>query len=695
MEKKTRVKVVTINKVFPPEAQTVVQDVVVRSHKAYESVTQLAKLHFKELFDRYEKENGFSHDVCRNMSDEIDITSTFFSNLFTVVSQENVLDGKRGRPFKDEKLRLIKHYEELYQRHHREGRLLSKVDGKNLSHVFSYLAAQISTCYETNVHVHFDGYVKRYIRCLVKSKYLEIKNCRTTWDLPKDDYRKMKQIVSKIIKSVLYGTEEELEDEWKTIGDEAKRYIKPGTTAKNRNYDLKTNPKTWMPYMMKINMLLEKNGEKLYSPCPLRTEFTPKHILLDTVALMDMLVTDVQSFRKQMEVITGKDLEKLKNKGHFYKKISNSIDDVDPKKFDTEFKTSVWTVLAKLGNDKAPLQWLGLRFNNVIQTDGYKVSLLYVDEQTYYENRFETGVKKRKEQEEEEFSYVHKLDPDERNKLLTEEIIRLFSDPGKGSIATIGDGERKGKHIRYTAVQRRFESKQKRNKKELDRLLDFRSRNGQTIREISANLTHEEASSKSCGPRYLQYLERRIKYGEDIRIFYQLKCHRRRRMRALLGRRSSEDKFIAQLRKEFNITKETDVAIFWGNWGKNPNIKNQAPSPGIGFRKRIHRVFQTYTVDERGTSSRCPYDEFALEHPKSRIIYDKRGERKREMDVHHLLRCQNETCVSKWWERDVLGVANIKKQTTHCLKYGKGDPCFLEKRKTRRSQKSRRCHESG
>ena len=130
MEKRTRVKVVTIQKVFSTEVQNIIQDAVIRAHKAYELVTQLAKLHFNELFDHHEKENGFSHDTCRAVADKIDITSTFFSNLFTVISQDNVLDGKRGRPFKEEKLHIVGRYEELYQRHHLAGRLLSKIDGK-------------------------------------------------------------------------------------------------------------------------------------------------------------------------------------------------------------------------------------------------------------------------------------------------------------------------------------------------------------------------------------------------------------------------------------------------------------------------------------------------------------------------------------------------------------------------------------
>ena len=35
-------------------------------------------------------------------------------------------------------------------------------------------------------------------------------------------------------------------------------------------------------------------------------------------------------------------------------------------------------------------------------------------------------------------------------------------------------------------------------------------------------------------------------------------------------------------------------------------LKNQAPSPGIGYRRSVSRWIKTHTVDERNTSSHCP-----------------------------------------------------------------------------------------
>jgi hypothetical protein len=129
------------------------------------------------------------------------------------------------------------------------------------------------------------------------------------------------------------------------------------------------------------------------------------------------------------------------------------------------------------------------------------------------------------------------------------------------------------------------------------------------------------------------------------------------------------------------------IVIFWGNWGRNPNLKHQPPTPGIGFRIRIHKHFTTFTVDERYTSSRCPCCESEVEHPIYRTIESRDQQHKRSKAVHHLLRCKNDTCSSRWWHRDVMSVANIRKQTMHILEHGDMHPAFKAKVKAPRSTK--------
>ena len=93
------------------------------------------------------------------------------------------------------------------------------------------------------------------------------------------------------------------------------------------------------------------------------------------------------------------------------------------------------------------------------------------------------------------------------------------------------------------------------------------------------------------------------------------------------------------------------IVVGWGNWGRSPNLKGSAPTPGIGFRRRAQTRFQTVTVDEHFTSQDCPCcGERKLENPKIG---------KEQVSKHHLLHCRNEACQCRWWNRNVVGSLNI------------------------------------
>jgi hypothetical protein len=696
----TRVRILSCNKLFTAEGRALIEDAVQRSGLAFEIALQLAKLYFLDLFDDLIiKHGGFNHQVAQLMGCQVDLSSTFFSNVLSVVSNAHVLgeerEGKsvkkRGRPFGASKQQTIRAYEDCYQSHHRRGRLPGKVDGTNLSHVFSYQATQMESVYSTNIHRHFDKYVKRYIHLRVKNAFLDAGHCDTTWDLTREARKEMKAVGNAVVKHVLYGGGEPSILRWALLARSVKMTLLPCNETLNERYlGLKTQPARYFPYMLWIDQLLQTDGGKLFSPCPLRTEFVPKHIVLDTAGLIDLCVKDANRLRSDLELRTGHDLGKFTDKGSFYKNPSKLVEGVCKDTFHAEFKTAMWESLTKMGQGKNEVIGQdGLRFNNLILTNGYKASLVYVDESSYYTKRYEKGVKKRREVVE-PFAYIQNLTEGERQSLLEDNIVRLYCDPGKGNLVTIGTGEKRlnsekkriDKTVCYTGVQRRAETSQKRNREEHDKWLDMaRTSDGMTVREVLGALNETGASSKSCFTECLgRYLQLRVRYGPTLRAFYSQMVHRRRRMRALVGRRSSEDRLLSKIRNTF-AEPGKELLIFWGNWGKSPNLKNQPPSPGIGLRRRIHQVIRTYTVDERGTSSCCPIDEGPVDHPVTRTIINRKTNQRRTAEVHHLLRCQNDTCKSRWWQRDVMATVNIRKQTLHVLSTGHGHPAFERKSK--------------
>src|SRR5215210_308187 len=90
-----------------------------------------------------------------------------------------------------------------------------------------------------------------------------------------------------------------------------------------------------------------------------------------------------------------------------------------------------------------------------------------------------------------------------------------------------------------------------------------------------------------------------------------------------LGYQSSEDKFKDRIRKKFDPYGDgSKIVIGYGNWGLNPNaLKNGAPKPGIGLRRRIHSTFQTYPINERGPTVPAPFGGAGVKY----VSYQNRG----------------------------------------------------------------------
>ncbi|KAI8832750.1 hypothetical protein BJ741DRAFT_666920 [Chytriomyces cf. hyalinus JEL632] len=108
--------------------------------------------------------------------------------------------------------------------------------------------------------------------------------------------------------------------------------------------------------------------------------------------------------------------------------------------------------------------------------------------------------------------------------------------------------------------------------------------------------------SSSNLDRFRAYLVEWHRWKHVLSDYFQNQQHQRRKYRAKLGVCSSESKLANNIRSKFKDS-DRELVLCWGNWGRAPNIKNQAPTPGVGIRRIMARDFKTVTVDERYTSS--------------------------------------------------------------------------------------------
>ena len=476
----------------------------------------------------------------------------------------------------------------------------------------------------------------------------------------------------------------------------------------------KSHPERWLPYMVAIDRLLEGASAKLYSPLPQRTSFVPAHIRLDTIGLIDLLVADADDtllLKAALEELdmpgsssgTAKyDLPGLMSplkKGETSQHASKAMMYVDlvklvspalearvrqePIRHGAAFKTAVWRCLTKLGaasNKHASLAFMELVFNNVIDTNGTSVSAHYVSPALHGVTRFNGGFKAIKVCQRSQVAaekakgatYVTSLPAPQRAALLERRDGRLLScDPGKGALAVVTDGS--GKVVSYTAAQRRVESGAKEHARELRRLLDVRESParrtaGELLRSIGAVPNQPDAqnsSSKSCvQATYEHYLRTRAAVSAELTTFFRRPLFRAQRYDAYVGRRASVDRFASRIKTAFGAVG----AILYGDWGRSPNLRHQPPSPGVGLRRSLCSHFKVFLVHEAYTSSVCPRcHSQGLTKPRS----DGGG-----AEVHHLLKCPNDRCSCRWWNRDVLGALNILECGEHALRTGLWHPVF-------------------
>ena len=255
----------------------------------------------------------------------------------------------------------------------------------------------------------------------------------------------------------------------------------------------------------------------------------------------------------------------------------------------------------------------------------------------------------------------------------------LGCDPGKSDLIAITDGSHTFKYTRGVrekdCERKKYERRSQNERTKLVMKGDFQSKRAiipgyYPMIQDPTLLTYEQevlsgSSSKSCDLQvFLKYVKFKLFMEDEVTKVYSAPRFRNDRFTRFVLTKSSEDKMLNRMKKfvdkrnerktnrchdqivQDNVDKMDykNVSIFYGDWGRNTSLKNQPPTPGIGLRRKIDKVFDTITVPEHFTSQTCPCcKERTLKNPKlddpTRSVEFK----------HHLLCC---TSCGSWWNRN-------------------------------------------
>jgi hypothetical protein len=479
-----------------------------------------------------------------------------------------------------------------------------KTNLKNTTFLLPYLATQIHTSLSNNAQEHFIQHLLRFINV-------------TTSNITDE-----KSVLFKFkhqLMSLETDTNERF-NEWKMTH---LSHILPANITKSVYYDVKLRPFAYLPGMLYMNEILEREESKLFQPLPLRNNIIPKHILLDTASLVSLFCPANKT-------------EGTK-KGELHKNLK-------------ENQYDIWNAFLNLKHNIFKNKHY--QFHYQIQTDGISCCLLFI-RKDLKDKKWGSRVPVLSEQE---FHNIEDLSPEQLETLKPRNIVGC--DPGKRNLVYMVDEF--GTKLQYTAPQRKRESKQKCNQRIL-----VQERKKNCIEEKETHLSLHNSKSVNI-EKFKSYLAEKHKLNQETQEFYRREVWRKMKFRAYSYGKKSIDVFLNKIKETFG----DNILIGYGNWSRSTQMKHFMPTMNNGLRKLIHKKYDTITINECNTSKKCCG---CLQN----LTYYKNKENK---DVFRLLMCS--TCVScenkqtVFRTRDVNSAVNIRSITKTWIETQKRNPAF-------------------
>lgn len=646
---------------FKTEDMVVIKEAIQTCHNIMTNTSILIRSYYLKWFQE--------HHPIQCDTDILTLTKEHFNIASNIVQGSTSLSVRKN--LKDEK-KIVKQkifedmsstFLEMYNRLPGEHTVKSKY---SLTHILNYSIDNLMTAYKTNITTNFVKYAKKYIKCDLLCQNVNQNDAKT--------------VAWKVVQHYLYDEPVEDVEITKLISKYDFLFPEKQKSDKPRCWDVCVYPWIYLYKMVMINQCLETDFNnvppkfrKLYNPLPFHSSFVPMHIRLDTSGISQLLMTGekIKMFKELFELENNVCLN-MSTKADMLSSFKKLFDrEPTSKKEEGEYATSVWSFLTNLEtckqlkdvkkslkNSHESKKWV---FDNAVITDGISISFQIIKEEKFgrkslYKKNEQTDkedTKSKKGKKQIQQDYGDKLEVTKQNKMLA-------CDPGKNDILTITDGY---KTICYTKGQRDQETYLKVRKKitlSKKRKVDLETYETQIMNRFS---------KQSCLlSNFYRYVCSRKRKEVEFTKLYSHPVFRQFKFTNYVKVKSSEDKFKNKIMRTFTpsnaktigscstptmvsnaqktVLSSTEIIIGWGNWGKSPNcLKGIGPTPGIGIKRRFGSIFNTVTVDEHMTSKTCPCCKNV-----TLKVHNKK---------HHLLRCTNEDCKSRWWNRNVAGSVNI------------------------------------
>ena len=316
----------------------------------------------------------------------------------------------------------------------------SKVTGikQQKLHKFAHIKdseiVKIETTYTNNIKLHFYKYFNKFINetfkkevCKKIEKRYSKSELTTLTESKRNEYinllneNKAIRERQKILLKELYPVKNDIitnslnsDKKYHTFILEIRKDLF-GHTSGDILIDVKFHPMKYLESLLKMNRLLEEKQLKLFQPLPLRTDLSNKYLTFTTEAIKQIFMTEeeitqnneLNKKRKEINDETKKYiLDQIKSKKDYMTELNKNLLKEQVENRIKEDK--VWSNYFDLSKFKKT----GFNFGLSMETDGYAVSLIFMNKEAF-ESKNKEIVKKS----------IGKLLPEtekEHNKLLQE-----------------------------------------------------------------------------------------------------------------------------------------------------------------------------------------------------------------------------------------------------------------------------------
>jgi|UniRef100_A0A6C0IRX9 hypothetical protein len=559
----------------------------------------------------------FLLDKFNNQNELPKINKQFVLDVMKTVSYPS---GKRGIKTKEENIKNVSGKTDIkyFYRENFSELVSNKPSYGNKTHILALSATEIITCIKTNISTHFVKHLFKYINCLFKyPKSIEIKKERNK-ATRKIMYQELNKEIRDLKHDLINNKIENSKLEYHTWILENKHLLYPSKLNKSVAYDVKVNPDKYIKYSFYINQQIETLGYKPYQVIPQRNNITPKHITINTPAIVDLIDDKKQkifNYNKSELVLHAK-----KHQSH------------------------IWSKLLKL-EKKHIFKQKDYVFYNQIITDGFSCSLLFIMKK--YKNK-KYGEVLPSVNQETNFPKLVNLSTDECNEYLTDKYKLVSLDPGK--IRPISMIDENNIFFKYTACRRRYETYTKRSNYVINQ-------EKQKYNIIPKETILSKFNSKSLNQtNYKNFIINKTIVNDEIKDFYQKPLFRKLAFRRFVRTKQSEINLLNEIENKY-LTKQDKIdgkkiVILHGDYSRTTQMKGTIPTPNIGIKKLLLSRFKILEVNEFNTSKL--YNKTLKEMENVKI-----KRKKHSKHLHEILTPKEETECRIFVNRDVNACKNI------------------------------------